>query len=251
MNGTNELCWRDAFWTPATANAKCDGALVAQAPTPPAPVTPVAPAITSQKITYQADALFDFDKAILKPAGKEKLERSGIEDRRAEPRSRRRNGLHGPYRFGQVQRPSVAASCSSCQGIPGQQGHRSQPYLYGRQGQAQPGHDWLQPEEPQATYRLPRTGSSRGSRSCRYFEAVSSRLPQQFKAPLRRGFFYVRRPNDVRLEHKRLAKHAEAGGTAGVAFCRPRAIGPIYSGFILERPAHALLTLSYQGRSPP
>ncbi len=73
MNGTNELCWRDAFWTPATANAKCDGALVAQAPTPSAPA-PVAPAITSQKITYQADTLFDFDKAILKPAGKEKLD---------------------------------------------------------------------------------------------------------------------------------------------------------------------------------
>ena len=26
-NGTNELCWRDAFWTPATAAAGCDGAL--------------------------------------------------------------------------------------------------------------------------------------------------------------------------------------------------------------------------------
>lgn len=73
MNGTNELCWRDAFWTPATANAKCDGALVAQAPAP-APVAPVAPAITSQKITYQADTLFDFDKAVLKPAGKQKLD---------------------------------------------------------------------------------------------------------------------------------------------------------------------------------
>ncbi|SAL38766.1 outer membrane protein a [Caballeronia choica] len=73
MNGTNELCWRDAFWTPATANAKCDGALVATAPTPPAPVTP-PPAIVSQKVTYQADALFDFDKAVLKPAGKEKLD---------------------------------------------------------------------------------------------------------------------------------------------------------------------------------
>ncbi len=24
-NGTNELCWRDAFWTPATAAAECDG----------------------------------------------------------------------------------------------------------------------------------------------------------------------------------------------------------------------------------
>lgn len=73
MNGTNELCWRDAFWTPATANAKCDGALVAQAPTPPAPPPP-APVITSQKVTYQADTLFDFDKAVLKPAGKEKLD---------------------------------------------------------------------------------------------------------------------------------------------------------------------------------
>jgi len=74
MNGTNELCWRDAFWTPATANAKCDGALVAQAPTPPAPAAPAAPVITSQKITYQADTLFDFDKAVLKPAGKSKLD---------------------------------------------------------------------------------------------------------------------------------------------------------------------------------
>ncbi|TAM05390.1 MAG: OmpA family protein [Paraburkholderia sp.] len=73
MNGTNELCWRGAFWTPATANAKCDGALVAQAPQPPVAPAP-APAITSQKITYQADALFDFDKATLKPAGKEKLD---------------------------------------------------------------------------------------------------------------------------------------------------------------------------------
>jgi OmpA-OmpF porin, OOP family len=74
MNGTNELCWRDAFWTPATANAKCDGALVAQAPAPVAPPPPPPPAITSQKVTYQADTLFDFDKAVLKPAGKEKLD---------------------------------------------------------------------------------------------------------------------------------------------------------------------------------
>lgn len=74
MNGTNELCWRDAFWTPATANAKCDGALVAQAPTPPAPAAPAAPAITSQKVTYSADTLFDFDKAVLKPAGKQALD---------------------------------------------------------------------------------------------------------------------------------------------------------------------------------
>lgn len=74
MNGTNELCWRDAFWTPATANAKCDGALVAQAPQPPVAPPAPAPVIQSQKVTYQAETLFDFDKAILKPAGKEKLD---------------------------------------------------------------------------------------------------------------------------------------------------------------------------------
>ncbi|ODP35268.1 outer membrane protein OmpA [Pandoraea sp. ISTKB] len=72
-NGSDELCWRDAYWTPATANAKCDGSIIAQVAAPaPAPVAPVAP--VSQKVTYQADALFDFDKAILKPAGKQKLD---------------------------------------------------------------------------------------------------------------------------------------------------------------------------------
>ncbi|MCZ8176729.1 MAG: OmpA family protein, partial [Burkholderiaceae bacterium] len=34
-NGTNELCWRDAGWTPATADPACDGAV--KPPPPPAP----------------------------------------------------------------------------------------------------------------------------------------------------------------------------------------------------------------------
>ena len=69
-NGTNELCWRSSPWTPATANPKCDGALVVQA----TETLPVAPQITSQKITYQADTLFDFDKAILKASGQTELD---------------------------------------------------------------------------------------------------------------------------------------------------------------------------------
>ena len=79
-NGTNELCWRDANWTPATAAEGCDGALVkaAEAPAAPAPAaapapTP-APAATVQKVTYAADAFFDFDKSVLKPEGKAKLD---------------------------------------------------------------------------------------------------------------------------------------------------------------------------------
>src|SRR4029079_8234813 len=39
-NGTNELCWRDATWTPATAHPDCDGALKPVAPPPPPPPPP-------------------------------------------------------------------------------------------------------------------------------------------------------------------------------------------------------------------
>ena len=83
-NGTNELCWRDANWTPATAAAGCDGAIVAPkaAPAPaaaPAAAAPKAaapaPAPTAAtKVTYAADAFFDFDKAALKKEGKAKLD---------------------------------------------------------------------------------------------------------------------------------------------------------------------------------
>lgn len=76
-NGTNELCWRDANWTPATAAVDCDGALKAQvaAPAPAVVAPPVAPQpAVASKVTYSADAFFDFDKSVLKPAGKAKLD---------------------------------------------------------------------------------------------------------------------------------------------------------------------------------
>ncbi len=82
-NGTNELCWRDANWTPATAAAGCDGAIVAPkaapapaaAPAAAAPKAAPAPApAAATKVTYAADAFFDFDKAVLKADGKAKLD---------------------------------------------------------------------------------------------------------------------------------------------------------------------------------
>jgi OOP family OmpA-OmpF porin len=86
-NGTNQYCWRDSSWTPATAAKGCDGALVVAAPAPapvarpappPAPVAkPPAPAPqppAATKVTYAADAFFDFDKSVLKPDGKAKLD---------------------------------------------------------------------------------------------------------------------------------------------------------------------------------
>jgi OOP family OmpA-OmpF porin len=90
------LCWRTGYWTPADAVPGCDlplcvapetlvnGRCVAPAPVvvaaPPAPVVAPAPApapapvATSEKVSYSADAFFDFDKAVLKPAGKASLD---------------------------------------------------------------------------------------------------------------------------------------------------------------------------------
>jgi OOP family OmpA-OmpF porin len=66
------LCWRDANWTPATAAPGCDGAVAAPAAAKPAPAAaPAKPA--ASKVTFAADAFFDFDKSVLKPAGKAKL----------------------------------------------------------------------------------------------------------------------------------------------------------------------------------
>ena len=75
-NGDGTLCWRDANWTPATASKGCDGAFVAKpAPAPAKPAAKPAPAVTQSKITLQADTLYDFDKATLKPEGKATLDK--------------------------------------------------------------------------------------------------------------------------------------------------------------------------------
>ena len=92
-NGDGTLCWRDANWTPATAAPGCDGAIVpvapvaprvvvptpppAVVPTPPpvvAPVAPVVPPTVATKVTFAADAFFDFNKSVVKPEGKAKLD---------------------------------------------------------------------------------------------------------------------------------------------------------------------------------
>jgi len=79
-------CVRSSAWTPATAAPGCDGAIVVQkaAPAPMAPVpapvakaAPPAPApqpAAASKVSYAADAFFDFDKSVLKPEGKAKLD---------------------------------------------------------------------------------------------------------------------------------------------------------------------------------
>src|SRR5262245_57370621 len=80
-SGSGDVCWRDANWTPATANPACDGALKpppapapAPAPAAPPPPPPPPPAPTSEKVTFAADAFFDFGKSTLKPEARAKLD---------------------------------------------------------------------------------------------------------------------------------------------------------------------------------
>jgi len=67
------LCWKTTRWTPAMAIPECDPDL-AKKPAPPAPAPAATPKPAAQKVTLAADALFDFDKAVLRPEGKAKLD---------------------------------------------------------------------------------------------------------------------------------------------------------------------------------
>lgn len=71
------LCWRTGYWTPAQAIAECDPDLVKkEAPAAAEAAKAAAPGVkpAAEKITLSADALFDFDKATLRPEGKSKLD---------------------------------------------------------------------------------------------------------------------------------------------------------------------------------
>lgn len=53
------MCWQDNFWTPATADPRC----VAKKSAP-----------VSDKVVFNADTFFDFDKYNLKPEGRQLLD---------------------------------------------------------------------------------------------------------------------------------------------------------------------------------
>lgn len=79
------LCWHTNYWTPALAIAECDPDLVASAPAatiaqpapralPPPVAAAPAPRPAAERVKLDADTLFDFDKAVLRPAGREALD---------------------------------------------------------------------------------------------------------------------------------------------------------------------------------
>lgn len=96
MNGFGE-CWHSAFGPPPPASAQCDPNYrpVAQAAPAPAPYVapPAAPAVVAlaapqtvyEKVSFDADALFDFDKAELRPAGRTALDEFAVKLRDISP----------------------------------------------------------------------------------------------------------------------------------------------------------------------
>ena len=73
------LCWRTGFWTPAAAandpaGCKCDKDLLPKEVCEPPMAKAATPKPSGDKVTVAADALFDFNKATLRPAGKAKLD---------------------------------------------------------------------------------------------------------------------------------------------------------------------------------
>lgn len=81
------LCWRTGYWTPAAAEAtmagqlpvgcECDKDLMPKAKCEPATAAAGDKGVkpSTQKVTLAADALFDFDKAVLRAEGKAKLDK--------------------------------------------------------------------------------------------------------------------------------------------------------------------------------
>lgn len=89
VRDTGGECIRNGVWTPATAHPECVKDLAPRpvpvpAPAPrievprpqPTPTPPPAPKpqAVPQKVTFQAETLFDFDKSVIKPEGRSRLD---------------------------------------------------------------------------------------------------------------------------------------------------------------------------------
>lgn len=84
-------CWRTGYWTPAMATAECDPDLVKkeepkkEAPKAAAPAPEAGPAAPAVKVTFKAETLFDFDKAVVRAEGKKELDDKVVASMKAHP----------------------------------------------------------------------------------------------------------------------------------------------------------------------
>ncbi len=73
-NGSGQ-CWKAGYWTPAMAIEECDPDLMKKPARPaPAPAAKPRPRPVADKVTLAADVLFDFDKSVIKPEGRARLD---------------------------------------------------------------------------------------------------------------------------------------------------------------------------------
>lgn len=91
VRDANRFCIKTGYFTKELATEECDPDLVPKKPVAPAPAAAPAPAPAPapkpapvvapapKQITLSTDALFDFDKAIVKPAGKKALDAVVVE----------------------------------------------------------------------------------------------------------------------------------------------------------------------------
>ncbi len=82
-SATTGDCWRDSDWTPArdvgcypapAKRAEAPAPRLAAATPPQSEPAPAPQKMLPQKINFSADAMFDFDKSVLKPDGKAMLD---------------------------------------------------------------------------------------------------------------------------------------------------------------------------------
>lgn len=86
-------CWRTGYWTPAMAIEECDPELVKKPEAPKVEAPPPAPAAAPMagpekpavKATFKAEALFDFDKSVVRPDGKKALDEQAVKPMKEHP----------------------------------------------------------------------------------------------------------------------------------------------------------------------
>ena len=179
MNDTG-LCWRSDFGPPPLPNTPCGPQPVAQvvAPAPvaqaapaPAPVAaaPVAaPEPVIEKVSLNADTLFDFDKAILRPQGRDALDAFVGKLQGVELQTITAVGHTDRIGSERLQPETVESTRSGGEGLSGFQRHRTRARADRRHGRNAAGHEGRRMRGQQERHRVPAAGPSRRDRSERH-----------------------------------------------------------------------------------
>ena len=87
VRGAFGTCWHSGFWTPDMAIAECEPYLIkkAEAATPVVQEKSAAIPLAVPAIHFNAETLFDFDRAVVKPEGQKILDEKIVPDMKSHP----------------------------------------------------------------------------------------------------------------------------------------------------------------------